>query len=528
LRQRNVTPFTILLFILVSVVVLKNVCDYLGRISLDYQNRQIAHRFRCLLFERYLSFGKLYFDRIGTARMAQVLIGRTTQIAERLQQLSNFLNALFMMLVYFCMMVYVSWQLTMLFLVMFPVLNLSTRWIIVRIRRTSEYDAKWQVQLSRKMLNTLGCIPLVKAYRQEKKEQDENEFMSLMVSRAGFSMDKKINLIIPIQEMMVLGSILMMISFIMFLMFKKQAGEVSSYLVYFYTIRRALTSMGTINYVLGKFATSAGPFREVLKILKDKKKPFVSEGKETFEGLKESIEFRNLSFSYSAPRDVLRGLNFTITRGTMTALVGPSSAGKSTIINLLMRFYECPPGSIFLDGRDIREFTLDSLMKQIAWVGQDTHLFDDTLISNLTYGLGREVTEEEIWVALGKARLESFVRKLPRGLDMIVGEKGVRLSGGEKQRLSIARAILKDTPILLLDEATSSLDTATEKLIQEALDDLFVNRTVVVVAHRLSTIQKANWVVYLENGTIQEKGTPEELLARKGKFCAAWEAQAFF
>jgi len=211
----------------------------------------------------------------------------------------------------------------------------------------------------------------------------------------------------------------------------------------------------------------------------------------------------------------------------MTAIVGPTGSGKTTIVNLLLRFYDCPPDSIFIDGVDIRKFSLKSLRQHMALVSQETLLFNDTLRANIAYGIDN-ISDKQIMDVIEKARLYDFIMKLPQGLNTLIGDRGVQLSGGEKQRVSIARAILKGSEILILDEATSSLDTRTEKLIQEAIEKAAENKTVIAIAHRLSTIKNADKIVVIEDGRIIEKGLMQDLLARKGKFYRYWQEQKFY
>ena len=234
------------------------------------------------------------------------------------------------------------------------------------------------------------------------------------------------------------------------------------------------------------------------------------------------IKFENIRFAYGDGPDVLHDINLTAQPGQTIALVGPTGAGKSSLVGLLMRFYESTGGRITLDGQDIQSFAKRDLRRVVGLVSQESFLFNGTVADNLRFGKPG-ATDEELWTALRAANAAAFVEKLPQQLDTEVGERGVRLSVGEKQRISIARALLKDPPVLLLDEATASVDNATEKLIQEALDHLLQKRTSFVIAHRLSTVRHADQILVLDHGKIVERGKHDELLARGGlyaKLCA--------
>jgi subfamily B ATP-binding cassette protein MsbA len=239
--------------------------------------------------------------------------------------------------------------------------------------------------------------------------------------------------------------------------------------------------------------------------------------------LSREIVYRDVSFSYG-DRPVLQDINLTVRRGEMVALVGPSGAGKTTLLNLLPRFYEVDRGAILIDGHDIRNVTQESLRDQIGVVTQQTILFNDTVRLNVAYGrLG--ASEAQILEALKAAHAYDFVMAMPQGLDTLIGEQGVRLSGGEGQRLAIARALLKDAPILILDEATSSLDSESEREVQQALDRLIAGRTTLVIAHRLSTVRNAHRLVVLDQGRIVEEGTHEALLKLGGVYHRLYEMQ---
>jgi ATP-binding cassette subfamily B protein len=239
---------------------------------------------------------------------------------------------------------------------------------------------------------------------------------------------------------------------------------------------------------------------------------------------REDIVFDRVSFSYEGERQILRDINLVIRKGETVAFVGPSGAGKTTICSLLPRFYDVDSGEIRIDGTDIRRYTQESLRRQIGIVQQDVFLFNGTIRENIMYGK-LDATEEEVWEAARRAKLEEMILAQPEGLDTIIGERGVKLSGGQKQRLAIARMFLKNPPILILDEATSALDTETELAIQQSLAELSEGRTTLVIAHRLATIKDADRIVVVTEDGIAEQGRHEELLAAGGIYSRLHQAQ---
>jgi len=240
--------------------------------------------------------------------------------------------------------------------------------------------------------------------------------------------------------------------------------------------------------------------------------------------VKEVIEFRDVRFRYDDDTEVLKGINLKVSAGEVLAIVGSSGGGKSTLVNLIPRFFDVRSGSLTIDGTDIRDATLYSLRSQIGIVTQQTILFNDTVRNNIAYG-NPDASEEQVQDAARAAHALNFIRQLPEGFDTVIGESGARLSGGERQRLSIARAILKNAPILILDEATSSLDTESEREVQQAIENLVQSRTTFVIAHRLSTIRNAHRIIVIQDGSIVEEGTHETLLPLDGVYKMLYDMQ---
>ena len=256
----------------------------------------------------------------------------------------------------------------------------------------------------------------------------------------------------------------------------------------------------------------------------DEEEENVIEGNKICPKLKGDITFSHVKFHYKSSKGILNDISFTIPHGEKVALVGPSGGGKTTICHLIPRFYDINEGEITLDGENIKDFTLDSLRKQIGIVQQDVFLFGGTIRDNILYG-NLEASEEELIEASKKANIYDYIMSLPKGFDTDIGERGVKLSGGQKQRLSIARIFLKNPSILILDEATSALDNTTELLIQKALDELCKGRTAIVVAHRLSTIRNADKIIVISDGKIKEEGSHDSLIKQNGAYKLLYDLQ---
>lgn len=527
-EPRRKVIFLLLVVLVFLAAAIKLILTYCASLNLAYVIRKLANKLRQSIFGRYLSFGKLFYDRNSAGRLQQILLGFTQHLADIFARNHFVIGEFFILTAYVTILFFISWKLTLIVLLMFPLLNRSLDWLIRKISKTSVDCAVWEKELAKKAYDVLTCAALVKNYTNEKREKKEFEKISDQLASFQFSIDKKYNFIHPFQEMVMLTALLVLISGMAFLVFRETgAGSIGSFLVYFLVLKRTIANFGVVNQLKACWAEGLGPLTEVMNIFDDSDKFVIVSGSRECQGLRDEIRFKDVCFSYTPEREVLSRVDLVISKGKITALVGPTGAGKTTIVSLILRYYDRSSGEITFDGVDIKEFRLDSLISQMACVSQDIPLFNDTIHQNIIYGLNRPIPDTEVKQVVESARLNDLVERLPQGLETIIGDRGVQLSGGEKQRVAIARALLKQAEILILDEATSSLDSSTEKLIQEAIDNLVKNKTAIVIAHRLSTIRNADKIIVIEDGCVREEGSLNDLLERKGRFFQYWQEQKF-
>lgn len=526
-RLENTGLFILLLAIVFGANLLKISLRYGSSVSIARVARQATHALRQRVFGRYLQYGKLFFDKTSTGYLHQALMDYTTRATRPILEGHQVLNAAFSFVIYLAVLFTISWRLSLVALLIFPALNYAQRVLLKKIKRSSVRLAASLNQFSRTAFNILSSIPLVKAYTHEDKERQRFSHLSDEVAAIEYRMAILHDLIRPTHELVTLAALIVLIAVMAGLVRRGFTVTTASYLVFFYVVLNITNTYGLFQRFKGLLAQAEGPLQEIRKLLQLDDKAVIPEGLQVFQGLTQAISFHHLTFAYPDGRTILNDITFTVPRGSMVAVVGPTGSGKTTLIHLLMRFYDIGPGRLLLDGQDIRDFTLSSLRRYLALVSQDTILFNDTLKNNLTYGLDT-VTAEALDQAVRAARLAELVERLPGGLSTEIGDRGVKLSGGERQRIAIARALLKGAQVLILDEATSALDSQTEKLIQAAINEAIVGKTAIVIAHRLSTIQHADQIVVIDQGKLREQGTLNELLAQHGLFYRLWQAQKFY
>lgn len=424
-------------------------------------------------------------------------------------------------------LIIISPQLTIFIFIILPITGL----IIGRIGRLLKKQSAKGQQTIGDLLSlldeTISGNRIVKAFRAEKYLEKKFGDDNMKYYRLSKSMQRKKDLSSPLSEFLSIAVIVFVLFYGGRLVLLNseflKAEEFIAFVALFSQIISPAKALSTAYYNIQKGMASADRIQQIIDAeIKIEEK----ENAKSVSSFNHSIELKDIGFSHAEGKAVLHNINLTIQKGKMIALVGPSGAGKSTIADMLPRFYDPVEGSILLDGNDLRDYKIADLRSMFGMVTQEAVLFNDTLLNNIAFGL-TGITEEEVIRAAKVANAHNFIIKKEQGYQTIIGDRGNRLSGGERQRITIARAVLRNPPILILDEATSSLDTESEQLVQDALNNLLKDHTAVVIAHRLSTVQHADEIIVLNQGRIEERGTHAQLIAQSGLYKKLVDLQAF-
>ena len=520
---------TYLLGMLAGILILSNVLSnlfrYLGSMTVEVMRTRTLQRMRNEMFERTMGMNVGYFSdqRKGDimskitsdVMIVQFCITNTLQVAFREP---------FLIIGYCVLMVNISWQLTLFSILYLPVVGLIIGSIVKRLRHPAQRGQERMGDMVSVMEESLTGVKAMKSYNAFDYICNKFRAINAEISSILISMARKQQLASPMSEFLGITAISVVLVFGGSLV---QSGALMAsgfvaYIAAFSQLTRPLRSF------IDQFANinqgiAAG--ERVFSIIDAESA--VQDKKDAVElkEFKDKIEFRAVGFSYDQSREILHDISFEVRKGETVALVGPSGGGKSTLSELIPRFYDAEHGSIYIDGRPITDYTQESLREHMGIVSQETILFNDSIRNNIA--MGREGTPLEQVIAAAKvANAHDFIMQSEKGYDTNIGDRGTKLSGGQRQRLSIARAVLRNPEILILDEATSALDTESEKLVQEALTTLLEGRTSVVIAHRLSTIHNADRIIVIDSGRIAEQGTHSELIERNGIYAKLIEMQS--
>ncbi len=505
--------------------VTKLVLEYLRKLFVVSRNERYRVAVTNDTFSRVLSFGRQYFEGQSLGRV-DAEVGWSSAVIGLLVAAEELLRFGVGLVVKAAVMVAISIPLSIAFIVSLPFVNIFMRTINRAVTRISREGVEVERRQRGRVLDLLGSVPLVKAYSQEESAAGAYAEVLREAEDIAVRRDRIVSLRYPVEEIFILLVMLVVQAVVIYVSGEGfRPGDLAAFGAFLLLLQQALPDYKYLSLFSLKVSEELPRLEALSGLYSDDGKFMVPSGPDTFAGLGRAIEVDGLTFGYRSDVPVLHDVTATFPAGKVTAVVGRSGAGKTTLVDLIARFYEIEPDTVRFDGVDVRSFSLDSLHRAMAIVSQDVWLLNRTVRDNLTFGLGRPVEDDELFGALGDVLLKDFVLGMDSGLETEVGDRGVRLSGGQRQRLALARALLRDPQILILDEATSALDSVVEANVARAIQQRSAGRTLIIIAHRLSTIRDADQILVLNEGRLVESGSWEELLALGGHFSRLHTAQ---
>ena len=520
--------WTVVAFSLVASTILKALCDYAGTYLVNYAGFGMITDLRDELYNATLKRSAAFFQKHSTGTLLSALINDIERVQYAMSSvLAEFLQQFFTFIFLAIVVVVTGKRLAWILILFIPVILYSARKIGREVRTTTRSGQDKLAEIQNILHETITGNRIVKAFGMENWEITRYREAARRLFRANLRSVAASALSSPLMD--TLGAIaialLLKLGRDQILQQTLTTGLFFAFIIAVFKMYDPVRKFAQLN---NNFQQAVGASASIFQFIDSDDEVKEKPGAAKLGEFRESIRFENVGFSYRADgdeaREVLHAINLEVRRGEVVAVVGSSGAGKSTLVHLIPRFFDVTSGQLTVDGRDVRDLTLASLRAQVGIVTQETVLFNDTLRNNIAYGQPN-VPRDRVEAAAKAALAHDFIQALPNGYDTVIGERGVRLSGGERQRLAIARAILKNAPVLILDEATSALDTESESLVQAALHNLMTGRTVLVIAHRLSTVRRADRIVVLEGGTIADIGAHEELMQKLGTYRRLYELQ---
>lgn len=490
----------------------------------SYVGQRVIIDVRSVLFRKFQRMPLSYYDKQQTGTVMSYITNDVAVMQSAIvDNLIELVTEGSILIGSLAMMIYLDWKLSLLTLMTIPLVGFAMKIFGRKLKRSSTVIQERVAEITSLLQESISAIRVVKSFVRESYEIKRFEEQNWRNFQAAMKNVKLSSLLTPTVEFLAAIAVTFIVWFGGYEVVNEviTAGELVAFLTYAVNLANPVKRLSRVYAAIQKAMAAAERVFDIMDL--DEKITDVP-GAKPLPSIKGKVEFKDITFSYKEGQPALQHISLKAEPGQMIALVGPSGSGKSTIANLIPRFYDVDSGVITIDDHDIRQVTADSLREQIGLVPQETMLFSTSVMENIRYGR-LEATDEEVIEAAKAANAEEFIKELPEGYDTKLGERGLNLSGGQRQRLAIARAILKNPRVLILDEATSALDTESEKIVQDALDNLMVGRTSFVIAHRLSTIFNADQIFVVENGHLREHGTHEELLAAGGLYSNLYNIQ---
>ena len=510
---------------LLFIFLVKAVSEYFGSTLIQYVGLAGVTNLRNSVYIKVVQQPVGFFHHNPVGRVMSAVIADIEQMRSAFSDyLADFFRQIFSLLIFVAVLLVIDWRMAIGSAVLVPLVVWPVAKLTRRIRRSTETSRTRLADLSQILQETISGNRVVKAFGMEGFEIRKFREAARNLLRENMRWIRAMAATGPIMD--VLGGVVIA----MILLYargeiKVDRMTIGSFGAFTFALFKAYEPIKRLGSIYQLFVQALGTSSQAFKLLDLTEEKLDAPGATALPPFSHSVEFENATFRFDdADSPTLSNISLKVPAGAVVAFVGSSGAGKTTLVNLLPRFYAATSGAVRIDGHDLRSVTLRSLRGQMAIVTQETILFNDTIWSNLCYGRP-DLAEEKVLAAAKAAMAHDFIMRMPKGYQTLIGDRGQRLSGGQRQRLAIARALLKDAPILILDEATSELDSESEMLVQSALNNLMTGRTVFVIAHRLSTIRRADLIAVLEGGTIRERGTHEELLERRGLYARLYEMQ---
>ncbi len=517
--------WTMISVLLLTFTVLKGIAEYFSSYLMAKIGQSAVLQLRGELYDHLLKQSASFFEKHRTNFLVARLVTSCAAIEFAVSaNLKDVLRESVLLVFFLSAAFYFNWRLMLGALVIAPIIGILTTKFSKSLRKLAEESFEGNKLLTDTAQETLANQTIVKAYSAEEREKSRFQKVAEIIARANLRSGRIAATSPPTIE--IIGTVAIII--LLFFGFREiNVGrmEPAQFFTFLFFLFRSYDPMRKISRQHNEITKAFAAARDVWDVLDEDVLLPEKSGAVALEPLQNKIELKNVWFHYQNKRkNILKGIDFEIPKGAMIALVGESGGGKSTLIKLLQRLYDPSKGAIFWDGVNLTDAKTSSLKNQIALVTQETVLFNDTIRYNISYGKP-DATDEELAEAAKIAFADEFIKDLPEGYETMIGERGTFLSGGQRQRIAIARAVLIDAPVLILDEATSALDAESEQLVQKALENLMYHRTSVVIAHRLSTVRKADKIVVMEKGEVIETGTHQELLNKSGVYKRLYELQ---